>query len=114
MAEKTNFELYRNTAVTLRFQLVTPEPAPGYVTGWLTQFAVKNSEQDANVVFEVTGNISNTAPNALQYGIFDVQLTANQTAMLNDGQHYDWSFRRTNSGYEDVLALGELRAFTTV
>lgn len=112
MAEKTNFELYRNTAVTLRFQLVTPEPAPGYVTGWLTQFTVKDTEQIAQTTFTVTGNVANVA-NALKYGIFDVNLTANQTSLLNDGQVYDWSFRRTNPGYEDVLALGELRAFTT-
>lgn len=112
MAETTNFEIYRNAAVTLRFQLVTPEPSPAYVTGWTTVFTVKDSEQDANTVLSVNGALSSVSY-ALQKGIFDVTLTANQTGLLNDGQHYDWSFRRTNAGYEDVLALGELRAWTT-
>jgi hypothetical protein len=112
MAERTNFELYRNTAIILRFQLTTPEPAPDYVTGWTTVFTVKNSEQDANTVLSIPGALS-TIPNALQKGIFDVFVSAANTALLNDGQHYDWSFRRTDSGFEDVLALGELKAWTT-
>ena len=112
MAEKTNFEVYRNTAVILRFQLTTPEPAPDYVTGWTTRFTVKSEESDANTVISVPGAIS-TIPNALKYGIFDVFLSAANTTLLTDKAIYDWSLRRTDSGFKDVLALGEIRAFTT-
>ena len=111
MAEHTNFELYRGTAVTLRFQLTTPEPYPNYVNNWTTLFTVKDTEQHANALFTANGALANT-PNALQYGIFDVSLTANQTLLLNHGQHYDWSFKRVDAGYEDVLGFGELHAWT--
>jgi hypothetical protein len=112
MAEKTNFELYRGTSVILRFQLTTPESAPDYVTGWTTVFTVKSEESDANNILSVAGSLS-TVQNALKYGIFDVFLSAANTALLADKAIYDWSLRRTDSGFEDVLALGEVRAFTT-
>lgn len=112
MAERTNFELFRNTAVILRFQLTTPEPAPDYVDGWTTLFTVKDTEQDANAVLSVPGALS-TIANARKYGIFDVFVSSANTATLNNGQVYDWSLRRTDAGFEDVLALGELRCHTT-
>lgn len=119
MAEQTNFELFRNSAVILRFQLTTPEPAPDYVTGWTTQFTVRHEDADwdapdanSSIVIQVAGAIS-TVPNALKYGIFDVFLSAANTALLEDKKIYDWSFKRTDSGFEDVLAHGELRAWTT-
>ena len=112
MAEKTNFEIYRGAALVLRFQLTTPEPYPTYVSGWTTRFTVKYEEGDANTILSVAGSLA-TVPNALQYGIFDVFLSAADTALLADKTFYDWSFKRTDSGSEDVLALGEVRAFTT-
>jgi hypothetical protein len=110
MAERANFELFRNTDVVLRFQLTTPEPYPTYVSGWTTEFVIR-TEENANAIITVAGTLSNL-PNALQYGIFDVALSAANTALLTDKAIYDWSFRRTDSGYADVLALGEVRAFT--
>lgn len=111
MAEKTNFTLYRGTSLILRFQLTTPEPAPDYVTGWTTLFTVRYEEDDANTVISVPGALS-TIPNALKYGIFDVFLSAANTNLLVDKAIYDWSLRRTDAGFEDVLAFGEVRAFT--
>lgn len=111
MAEQTNFELFRGTNVTLRFQLTVPEPEPNYVTGWTTQFRVKVKETDANTVLTVNGAISSVT-NALELGIFDVVLSANNTATLADQKKYAYSFRRIDAGYEDVLAYGELTAKT--
>ena len=112
MAEKTNFEMFRNTTNLLRFQLTTPEPAPGYVTGWTTLFVVKTSIHANTAVLSIAGALSDVN-NALRYGIFDVPVSAANSVLLTDRVKYDWSFRRTDPGYEDVLAHGELQAFTT-
>lgn len=111
MAERANFEIFRGTAVTLRFQLTTPEPAPDYVTGWETLFTVKSKDTSANTILSVVGSLS-TATNALRLGIFDVNLSVANTNALVDGRKYAYSFRRTNGGYEDVLTLGEVTAKT--
>jgi hypothetical protein len=109
MAERANFEIYKGTSVVLRFQLVTPEPYPDYVTGWSTRLYVREKNNDANTILSVAGAIS-TVSNALKYGIFDVSLSAANTTLLTDDKKYAWSFRRTNAGFEDVLAYGEITA----
>lgn len=110
MAEQSNFELYRGTAPTLRFQLITPEPEPDYITNWTTLFVIEAETEDANAVLTVNGAIANVA-NATELGIFEVRLTANQTNLLTDKAIYDWSFWRTNTGNTDLLAFGEIRAW---
>lgn len=111
MAERTNFELFRGASTILRFQLVDPEPEPDYVSGWTTEFRVKVKETDANTVLLIPGAIS-TVQNALEYGIFDVVISAANSATLTDEKKYAYSFRRTNTGFEDILAYGELTAKT--
>lgn len=111
MAERANFELFRGTAIILRFQLTTPESAPDYVTGWETLFTVKSKDTNANTILSVEGSLS-TVNNALRLGIFDVFLSAANTNALVDGNKYAYSFRRTNTGYNDVLTIGELTART--
>ena len=111
MAERANFEIFRGTAVTLRFQLTTPEAAPNYVTGWETLFTAKTKDTNANTILSVVGSLS-TATNALRLGIFDVALSVANTNALLDGRKYAYSFRRTNAGAEDLLTLGEMTART--
>ena len=110
MAEQSNFELYRGTCPTLRFQLITAEPEPGYVTDWTTMLVIEAETEDGNAVFTANGTLANVA-NALELGIFEVTLTEAQTNLLEDKAIYDWSFWRTNAGYIDVLAFGEVRAW---
>lgn len=111
MAEQSNIEMFRSTAPILRFQLTTPEPAPNYVTGWTTVFTVRTDENANAAVLSIAGALSDVN-NALRYGIFDVPVSAANSALLTNNVKYDWSFRRTDEGYEDVLGHGELRAVT--
>jgi hypothetical protein len=106
MAETTNFKIFVGTAPTLRFTLTKPEP----VTGWTTVFYLRTAA-GANVVFQQNGVISPDVPTAQTVGIFDVALHAANTSLWNV-RTYAWSFERTNAGFEDVLALGEVRVET--
>lgn len=105
MAESQDIPIFRGTAPRLRFRLTTPEP----VTGWTTLLVVRTAINSANTVLSKAGAIANLTdvPNAEQAGVFDVTLTAAETTALT-GRTYHYSFRRTDTGFEDVLAYGTL------
>jgi hypothetical protein len=109
MAAQTNFELFRGTATILRFQLTNPELMQDDPTTWTTLFVVRKGEANTNTVLSIAGTIS-TEANAAEYGIFDVDVTKANTNALTAGVKYAYSFRRTDTGFEDLLAFGELRA----
>ena len=104
MAEFQDILLFRGTAPRLRFKLVRPEN----VQGWTTRLVVKKTAQSANTLFSKDGTLANLTdvPNAITHGVFDVILTANNTTILPAGD-YQYSFRRVDEGFEDVLSTGK-------
>jgi hypothetical protein len=104
MAENQDIPILRGTAPRFRFRLTTPEP----VTGWTTLLVIRPT-LTANAVVSKAGAIANATdvPNAEQTGVFDVTLSAAETTSLT-GRTYHYSFRRTDAGFEDVLAYGTL------
>jgi hypothetical protein len=103
MAEISNFTLYRGTSFKVRFRMNPKEN----VSGWTTRLYIKKHLADANTTLEVAGTISDAFATAVFDGIFDVPLSAAETAALAS-REYVYAFRRTNLGSEDVLAAGLL------
>lgn len=99
--EINNFKIIRGTAPVLRFRLTNPEN----IATWTTKLFVYQSLA-ANTFFEKAGAIS-TVAQAATLGILDVTLTANDTNSF-PARDYSYAFRRTNVGFEDVLASGRI------
>jgi len=106
--EVQNFSLVRGTAPRLRVRLVTPED----VSTWTTQFDLYKNAADAGgtAVLTLPGTITNPdeVPNSSALGVFDVVFHAADTAALTYNKSYYYTFRRTNSGFEDVLTSGTI------
>lgn len=102
MAEITNFDLFKGTSPVLRIKLTVAES----VLGWTTKFFMRD-RPGGNTVYEQDGVLSSQVANAVNIGIWEVAIPkANLQALTT--KTFAWSFERTNSGAEDVLALGNL------
>lgn len=98
MSVETNGkQIFRATAPTLRFTLLTPQD----VTGWTTQLIIRRG-RDGAALLTVTGNTVSVGT-----GVFTAALTKAQTLSLASGDYY-FTFQRTNTGSEDLLAHGAL------
>jgi hypothetical protein len=96
MPEITNFDVYKGTAPRLRWTLTKPDD----VSGWTCAFSVYSS----------VGNIYNSWPvNIVDpvKGVFDVQITADTWVPMT-AKTYAWTLMRTNVGFEDLLAYGNM------
>ena len=107
MPEIKDFSIDRGSAYILRFPSLTPSNEfLGAFTTWTTAFELRVSPKvNSTPVLIVSGALSSEVPRANTIGVFDVQLTANQTTALERSTYY-WRFCRTNSGFEDVLGKG--------
>ena len=106
MPETIDFSIQRSSDYLLRFRLVSPPTDEvGAVTGWTTQFQVRTT-RGGSAVLTVAGAVS-TITGASTVGVFDVTLTAAQTALLTRASYF-YAFVRTDTGYVDVLTTGRL------
>ena len=106
MPETTDFAIQRGNDYLLRFRLMSPPSAEvGAVTYWTTEFQVRTT-RGGNPVLTVNGALS-AITGAATVGVFDVTLTATQTALLTRASYF-YAFVRTDIGYKDVLAVGRL------
>jgi hypothetical protein len=101
--EKFNFDVIIGSAPVLRFTLVIPEN----VADWDTTLYIKD-KSNCNVLFEANGAISGEVTDAVDLGVFDVPLSASVTFSFEPNS-YNYSFWRTNIGFEDPLAAGTVR-----
>jgi hypothetical protein len=106
--EYQDFTLSRGTAPKLRFRLVDPQD----VSTWETAFEVRLDDKDnSNTIFTAVGAIANLTevPNAAALGVMDVALTKANTETFTIGHLYHYRFKRTNTGFEDVLTRGRMK-----
>lgn len=96
-----NFTIWRGTAPTLVFTLTTVPD--GGVAGWTTSFTMRLKDTSADpVYFQKAGSISDAA-----LGVFHVALTKAETLALAV-RGYQFSFERTDAGFEDLLSIGHV------
>lgn len=106
MPETTDFAIQRGNDYLLRFRLMSPpSDEVGAVTAWTTEFQVRQTRGGSSVL-SVAGAVS-AITGAATVGVFDVTLTAEQTALLTRASYF-YAFVRTDAGYKDVLATGRL------
>jgi hypothetical protein len=106
MPETIDFAIQRGSDYLLRFRLVSPPTDEvGAVTSWTTEFQVRTT-RGGGTVLTVAGAVS-TITGAATVGVFDVALTAAQTALLTRASYF-YAFARTDAGYKDVLTTGRL------
>lgn len=87
--------VYRGEKATLSFTLTTGEN----ITGWTLLFTAARKKDMATKLFQVTGTVTDGAA-----GEFSVALTTTHTNQTPDEYAFDvW---RTDTGYEQLLALG--------
>jgi hypothetical protein len=102
--ERSNFDIIIGSAPRLRFRLTKPED----VTNWTTQFTMTDPASGA-IVYQADGTITN--PDMVAHsdtlGVFDVPLSKAITNTFSP-KSYRWAFWRTNTGFEDPLASGDV------
>lgn len=103
--EITNIRFVFGNSPIFRFTLKTPED----VTGWTTELRIYHN---GTLLLTRPGAITDPSmvPNSTANGVFDVTMpAAAYTSTLVPNVNYKWAFWRTNTGFEDTLAAGELR-----
>jgi hypothetical protein len=106
MPETIDFTVQRGGDHLLRFRLVSPPTSEvGAVGGWTTQFQIRTTRGGTPVV--TSAGALSTVTGAATVGVFDVTLTAAQSALLTRASYF-YAFVRTDPGYVDVLATGRL------
>jgi hypothetical protein len=107
MTETQDFSINRGCDYRLRFRLVQPPTAElGNLTDWNVRLELRRT-RGGPVVATVNGGLSGNVPNSDEFGVWDVNLTAAQTAVLTE-RTYFYAFRRIDTGFVDVLAKGQL------
>jgi hypothetical protein len=107
MTETQDFSINRGNDYRLRFRLVQPPTAElGPLTDWNVRFELRTS-RGGPVVVTVNGGLSANVPNAEEFGVWDVALSAAQTTTLTE-RTYFYAFRRIDTGYVDVLSKGQM------
>jgi hypothetical protein len=87
--------VYRGETATLNFALSTGED----ITGWTLVFTVARNRDMVAKLFQLSASVVDG-----EAGTFTVALTPTHTNLLPDD--YAWDVWRTNTGYEQVLAIG--------
>lgn len=101
-AIRQDHTLWRGTSPTIAFSVVDDDGVAVDVTGWTAVYTLRLHASDPDpAALSIAGAIFG-APAA---GVFRVAITKAQLLALAAG-NYQFSFERTNSGNEDVLAFG--------
>jgi hypothetical protein len=107
MTETQDITINKGADYRLRFRLVQPPTAElGNLADWNVRFELRTS-RGGSVVVTVNGGLTGNVPDADRFGVWDVLLSATQTAALTE-RTYFYAFRRIDTGFVDVLARGQM------
>jgi hypothetical protein len=100
-ATSQNAVLYRGTSVQLRWVM----KSNGSVSGWTVRLSIREHAKDPDpLVIDAAASIED-AGSVSTPGVFSVSLSKGQTLGLS-ARKYAYSLERTDSGAEDLLAIG--------
>ena len=103
MAILNDISWYRGDDATVTLTVVDGNNNVVNVTGWNTQLSLRD-QQDQSLLYQVAGNNVNPTAGVITYPIPN-SLT-NASGAVDTGP-YDYDIRRTDTGNQGVLSIGQ-------
>lgn len=118
MAEKIDIDaglVFARSATTLRIPVVDADGAPFTMTGMTLRFTVRRRRTDGDGTSILTRDSGNGITLASDGGTDNVALVTLTAALTNvsEGPYYEYALLRTDAGFEQPLAYGDLHIDAT-